>query len=142
MFILGFFSGLNFCPALWVSHLGPNGINSSLCVKERGQLAATFLEARASHGPGPSVTQSVGRSHFSISLFYIASIVPYGPVCSPVVPYGSLWSSMGPYGSLWSSMVLYGPLWSSMVPFGPLLSPMVLYGTLWLPMVLYGTLWS
>ena len=72
-----------------------------------------------------SVGHSVGRSHFSRFLFYIAPRVPYGPVCSP----------MGPYGSLWSPMVLYGP-------FGPLLSPLVPYGTLWLPMVLYGPLWS
>ena len=50
----------------------------------------SFLEARASHGPGLSVTRSLGHSHFSRSLFYIAPIVQYGPVCSPVVPYGTL----------------------------------------------------
>ena len=60
-----------------------------------------------------SVTRSLGHSHFSRSLFYIAHMVFYGP----------LWSPMVLCGPLWFPMVLYGPLWSSMVPYGILWSP-------------------
>ena len=89
-----------------------------------------FLEAKASHGPGLSVTRLVshlaGRSHFSRSLFYIAHIVPYDPLWSSMVPYGTLWSSFAPYGPLCSSMVSFVPLWSRNVLYGPIWSPLVL----------------
>ena len=74
-----------------------------------------FLEARATHGPGLSVTESVGQS-VCLQIF-----VPYGQVWSHMVPYGPLWSCMAPYGSVWSYMFWYGYV----------LSRMVVYDTLW-----------
>ena len=67
-------------------------------------IQSWLLEARASHGPGPSVTRSVG------------------PI---MVSYGPLWSSIFPYGPLWSLLVVYGPLGSFKAPYGPVWSRMV-----------------
>ena len=69
--------------------------------------SCSFLEARASHGPGPSVTESLVHS-FTRSLTLQQIYHLYSP-------YSPIWSQMVPYGPLWSSMVCCGPLWYPMV---------------------------
>ena len=85
-----------------------------------------FLEVRASHGPGPSVTRSLTLQH----IFVLYS--PYSPIWDNT---GSLWSCMVPYGPIQFPMIRYGTLWSHTVLYGIvwfLRSHMALYGPIWL----------
>ena len=69
-------------------------IDKNKLTEKKMIIKLVFLEARASHGPGMSVTRSLGHT-----LADLCSVQPF------IVLYSPIWSCMVPYALLWSRRV-------------------------------------
>ena len=69
-----------------------------------------------------SICPKVTRNFSAIMIFFLPSLVPYGPVWLCMVPFGPAWFHMVPI----VCMVPYAPMRSCTVPYGPIQSFMVL----------------